>query len=131
MTPPLDKSQLQQIENILAALTQDPHVHSAALYQASGKLLSGTANNSSLLTQADSNLLVYVHNLQHQQQITGFLKLVLYKDKVLAHPQEFRQQQLQRIPFMLFLALLMGVLLTRAFYKLKYKHYSVKKEYHS
>jgi len=129
MKPPLNKS--QQLESILAALTQDPHVHSATLYQATGKLLLGSADNQPLLEQQDNNLLVYIHNLQHDDQIAGFLKLVLYKDKVLAHPQKFRQQQLQRIPFMLFLALLMGILLTRAFYKLKYKHYSVKKEYHS
>lgn len=131
----IDSPDQQPINEVLLSLQQDLHVQSAAMFKANGELLAGSNEHLNLVdyyqTEDNDDLLIYVHTIKQDHQIKGFLRLLLHRDKVVALSQEFQQQQQQQIPLMLSLALLMGILITRAFYKLKYKHYSIKKEYHS
>lgn len=115
---------LDRIEKILNNLAKDPHVHSAALYTAQGELLLQTAGNESLVALYKQvsvpELLVYIENIELNDNIAAYLRLMLKKDKVNEFQKQYQLNSRQQTELLLAIALLAGLLLARTFYKLKY-----------
>ncbi|WP_168171549.1 AhpA/YtjB family protein [Lacimicrobium sp. SS2-24] len=112
------------IQQLLDQLATDPHVQSVSLHDARGRMLN-TAGTDTPITdlftqQQTAHSLVYVQEILHQQELQGYLRLVLDRQRVLQHQNSLVQHYSQQTQILMLLAFAIGILLTRAFYKLRY-----------
>ena len=119
------------LENDSIALSQqldyivtDPHVAGVSLFDNKGRILAD--NNTALSVVAtykskDISPLVFVQNITHNEQTIGFLSIVLKEKEVMAYHSEYQKQLNQQIQMLMILAAIAGILITRAFYKVRYR----------
>ena len=108
----------------LSYLASDPHVESVTLYDEKGRLLAD--NNTSASVVATFKLkpftpLVFVRKITHQQQTIGYLSLILNEQTIMANHTEYQHQLNQQLQMLMVLAAIFGIVMTRAFYKLRYR----------
>ena len=65
--------------------------------------------------------LVFVQNITHNEQTIGFLSIVLKEKEVMAYHSEYQKQLNQQLQMLMILAAIAGILITRAFYKFRYR----------
>ncbi|MDN4500876.1 AhpA/YtjB family protein [Alteromonadaceae bacterium BrNp21-10] len=125
ITDKLVNNELDSISQQLQYLQTDPHIRSVALFSDQGKMLLGTDDEAPIIEllqqEENSDLLVYVQEIVHEQKVIGYLRVLLWRDKVLQYYRQYQQEILYQAMLLVILALLVGVLLTRGFYKIKYK----------
>jgi membrane protein len=110
----------QQISYIAA----DPHVAGVSLFDNKGRMLADNNSASSVVTAYKSNTnspLVFVQNISHNQQIIGYLSIILKEKEVMAYHSEYQKQLNQQVQMLMILAAIAGILITRAFYKVRYR----------
>jgi membrane protein len=110
----------QQLDYIVA----DPHVAGVSLFDNKGRIL--VDNNSALSVVAafkskGISPLVFVQNITHNEQVIGFLSIVLKEKEVMAYHSEYQKQLNQQVQMLMILAAIAGILITRAFYKVRYR----------
>ena len=116
-----DSQELSQQLNYIIA---DPHVAGVSLFDNKGRILAD--NNSALSVVAAFKLkglspLVFVKNITHNEQTIGFLSIVLKEKEVMAYHSEYQKQLNQQVQMLMILAAIAGILITRAFYKVRYR----------
>jgi membrane protein len=118
------------VSEVVNNLQGDIHVHSAALYALNGKLVAKSSGSQSLLniykTQPEFEPLVYVSELYNEGQPVGYLRLLLDEDKVMRHHNYFQEALRQQIQIIFIMALAMGFITARAFYKFRYRHIALR-----
>ena len=119
------------LENDSIALSQqldyivtDPHVAGVSLFDNKGRILAD--NNTALSVVAtykskDISPLVFVQNITYNEQTIGFLSIVLKEKEVMAYHSEYQKQLNQQLQMLMILAAIAGILITRAFYKFRYR----------
>ena len=119
------------LENDSIALSQqldyivtDPHVAGVSLFDNKGRILAD--NNTALSVVAtykskDISPLVFVQNITYNEQTIGFLSIVLKEKEVMAYHSEYQKQLNQQVKMLMILAAIAGILITRAFYKVRYR----------
>ena len=65
--------------------------------------------------------LVFVQNITHEQQVIGYLSIILKEKEVMAYHSEYQKQLNQQVQMLMILAAISGILITRAFYKFRYR----------
>lgn len=126
----INKEHRSVVDNVVNNLQQDMHVHSAALYALNGKLVTKSQDSQSLLnlyqTQPEFEPLVYVSELHKDGQPVGYLRLLLDEDKVMRHHNYFQEALRQQIQILFVMALALGFIVARAFYKFRYRHIALR-----
>jgi membrane protein len=116
-----DTDRLNQQLSFIAA---DPHVAGVTLFDDKGRVL---LDNTSTLSVVDAykintiSPLVFVQNITHDQQIIGYLSIILKEKEVMAYHSEYQKQLNQQVQMLMILAAIAGILVTRAFYKVRYR----------
>jgi membrane protein len=116
-----DTDKLSQQLSFIAA---DPHVAGVTLFDDKGRVL---LDNTSTLSVVDAykinaiSPLVFVQNITHDQQIIGYLSIILKEKEVMAYHSEYQKQLNQQVQMLMILAAIAGILVTRAFYKVRYR----------
>jgi membrane protein len=108
----------------LSYLASDPHVESVTLYDEKGRLLAENNTSTSVVATfklKPFNPLVFVRKITHQQQTIGYLSLILNEQAVMAFHSEYQHQLNQQLQMLMVLAAIFGIVMTRAFYKLRYR----------
>jgi membrane protein len=114
----------QALNQQLSYIVADPHVVAVSLFDNKGRMLAD--NNSSLSVveayQSKSiSPLVFVQNIIHNEQTIGFLNIILIEKKVMAYHSEYQKQLNQQVQMLMILAAIAGILISRAFYKIRYR----------
>ena len=116
-----DSEKLSQQLGFIAA---DPHVAGVTLFDNKGRMLA--ANNSATSVVATYKLhtlspLIFVENIYHNQQVIGYLSITLNEQEVMEYHSEYQEQLNQQLQMLMVLAAIVGILITRAFYKVRYR----------
>lgn len=117
----IDPEKLSQQLNYIIA---DPHVAGASLFDNKGRMLVDNDSALSVVSAYKSNTispLVFVKNITHNEQVIGYLSIILKEEKVMAYHNEYQNQLNQQLQMLMILAAIAGILSTRAFYKLRYR----------
>ena len=105
-------------------IVSDQHVLSASLYDKKGQLLADNNTASSIVAAHrlnPDNPLVFVQNIVYQEQIIGYLSVMLKEQEVMKYHSEYQKQLNQQVQVLMLLALGAGMLIARAFYKFRYR----------
>jgi len=114
----------EKLSQQLSYIVADPHVAGASLFDNKGTVLADNNSASSVVAAYKLKTispLVFVHNITHNQQIIGYLSIILKEKEVMAYHSEYQKQLDQQVQMLMILAAIAGILLTRAFYKVRYR----------
>lgn len=130
LAEPVVNQDTQAIQKHLSYLVEDNYVAGAALYDQKGQLLQEKGDQPSIVTQLKTESpppLVFIQTILSQQdEILGYLRLVLDEERVMQYHFDYQQQMTQQIEVLLILAAIIGLIITRAFYTVKYRQYRTK-----
>ena len=111
----------------LSHLANDPYVSGVALYNQKGQLIEERDNDVSLLARYQLNPavpLVFIQDIRNSDNdIMGYLRIVLDESKVMQFHFDYQQQVLQQLEVLLVLAAILGFIICRAFYTFRYRQY--------
>jgi membrane protein len=116
-----DTDRLNQQLSFIAA---DPHVAGVTLFDDKGRVLLDNISTLSVVDAYKINTispLVFVQNITHDKQIIGYLSIILKEKEVMAYHSEYQKQLNQQVQMLMILAAIAGILVTRAFYKVRYR----------
>ena len=114
------------ISQHLDFLVNDPHVSGVALYNNKGQLLDERKSGTSVLASyrlEKKTPLVFVQNISLDGKISGYLRLMINEEMVMQYHSEYQKQLTQQVQVLMLLAATLAILLTRIFYKLRYRKY--------
>jgi membrane protein len=118
------KNNLDQLSQQLNFIAADQHVAGVTLFDNKGRVLSDNNSTLSVVDAYKANAispLVFVQNITHNDQIIGYLSIILKGKKVMAYHSEYQKQLNQQVQMLMILAAIAGILVTRAFYKVRYR----------
>lgn len=127
--PLLAENDIESIEPVMAQLITDPHVSHAALYNYRGQILSSTSNEASIVASYRlKNLmpLVFVQDILHEGRLVGYLRLYLEEQQVMQYHDEYQARLFEQQLVLMLLAAAAGLILTRAFYKMRQRRFKQK-----
>jgi membrane protein len=116
-----DSEKLSKQLNYIAA---DPHVAGVSLFDNKGRVLADNNSATSVVAAYKLNTispLVFVQNIIHEKQVIGYLSIILKEKEVMAYHSEYQKQLNQQVQMLMILAAIAGILITRAFYKVRYR----------
>jgi membrane protein len=125
LTQPLISNDSQAMSEQLEFAAADPHVTGVALYNVKGQLIDERKNGASVLARhqlEQQTPLVFVEEIKYEGQILGYFRLMLSEQKVMEFHEQYQQQFFQQLQVLMLLAAAGGLLLTRAWYKFRYRH---------
>lgn len=126
LAPALTEQNKESVSQYLAYLVQDPHVSSAAVFGPKGQALDITQANLSLLTNfrlRQKLPLVFVQEIVFDDKIRGYLRISLDEGQVMRYHDEYQRQLFEQMFVLMLLSGVAGLLVMRAFYKFRYRHY--------
>lgn len=126
LTQPLMAKDSQAMDRQLAFLAVDPHVTGVALYNVKGQLIDERKNAGSVLAryQLEQQMpLIFIEEIRFEGQKRGYVRLMLSEQKVMEYHGQYQQQIFQQLQVLMLLAAAGGLLLTRAWYKFRYRHF--------
>jgi membrane protein len=118
------KNDTKSLSQQLSYIADDPHVAAVSLFDNKGRILADNNAAASVVAAYKSDTispLVFVKNITHNQQVIGYLSLILKEKEVMAYHSEYQNQLNQQVQMLMILAAIAGILLTRAFYKVRYR----------
>jgi membrane protein len=118
------ENNLEKLNQQLSYIATDPHVASVSLFDNKGRMLADNNQALSVVNAYKSNTispLVFVQSIIHNQQTIGYLSLILKEKQVMAYHSEYQKQLNQQLQMLMILAAIAGILITRAFYKVRYR----------
>lgn len=119
---PLVKEDQSQLSHYVTLINQGMFVKEAALFDELGVRYAQREEPLSivqLMTQSDVEPLVFVEDIVYEGDTRGYIKLVLDKQAITAHHQEFNQNQLSQSILMVVLSIVAACLATRLFYTIR------------
>ena len=114
----------EKLSQQLSFIVADPHVAGVSLFDNKGRVLADNNSTSSVVAAyklGTISPLVFVQSITYDQQIIGYLSIVLKEKEVMAYHSEYQNQLNQQVQMLMILAAIAGILLTRAFYKVRYR----------
>jgi membrane protein len=118
------ENNLEKLNQQLSYIATDPHVAGVSLFDNKGRMLADNNQTLSVVNAYKSNTispLVFVQSIIHNQQTIGYLSLILKEKQVMAYHSEYQKQLNQQLQMLMILAAIAGILITRAFYKVRYR----------
>ncbi len=124
---PLIDNDTVRIEQLLTIIMNDPHVEAVAVYDQYGQQVAqqGTVDTivEKYLDDEHDTPLVFVKDIHVEKQIYGYVRLLLNEQSVMALHSEYQSQLRQQTQVLGMLAALAALLITRVFYKVRYRRY--------
>ena len=114
----------EKLSQQLSYIAADPHVVGVSLFDNKGRMLANNSSVPSVVAAYKLNTispLVFVKKMTHKQQTIGYLSIILKEKKVMAYHSEYQKQLNQQLQMLMVLAAIAGILITRAFYKVRYR----------
>ena len=114
----------EKLSQQLSYIVADPHVAGVSLFDSRGRVLADNDSTSSVVAAYKLNAispLVFVQSITHNQQVIGYLSIILKEKEVMAYHSEYQKQLSQQVQMLMILAAIAGILITRAFYKIRYR----------
>lgn len=114
----------EKLSKQLNYISADPHVAGVSLFDNKGRVLADNNSAASVVAAYKLNTispLVFVQNITHEQQVIGYLSIILKEKEVMAYHSEYQKQLNQQVQMLMILAAIAGILITRAFYKVRYR----------
>lgn len=112
---------ITNIENVLKVLTSEPHIINLAVFNSDGKYIAPLPKIPSIIELSKSDTLTpltFVEDIHNEDGILlGYVNIHMNTNVVLENPLTLRSQLLFILLILLGLALVVGVYMTRAFYK--------------
>lgn len=127
LVTPLIQKDPKELTHLLQQWVTDPNVLSIAVHDQTGQLLEQQGDYIPLLSRYHGQQelpLIFVEDIRSEQQIYGYVRLMLSGEKVMAYHSEYQRQLRQQLEMFILLAACGALILTRAFYKLRYRNYS-------
>lgn len=126
LVPVLENDQDDLLQRYLTDINEGVLVKSAVLFDAQGVRLSSDDDFISVVDlhiSPETGSLVFVESIQDSgQNILGYIKIVLDRDKVVSHHQQYNRGQFSQTLIIVILSMLIACLLTRMFYKFRFRH---------
>lgn len=120
-----------KMQLIIDAIVNDQHVLAATIFDAEGReVISNPADKHFLRLYANHVELVpltFVSEITYEGHKLGYLRLILDGSLTNGSIEQLNNAYLQRVQVMMLLALLVGIILTRSFYKWRMKSMKLKK----
>lgn len=117
----------ERVNSLLNALIADPYVVDARLFDKNGLTIAPDKLPTTMLeyvAREDLAILTRVVALNVNEELVGYLRILVNQNALSAFPQS-TQQQWQKVSLLLLLAgLIVGGYVTRLFYKLRARHFS-------
>ena len=112
---------ITNIENVLKVLTSEPHIINLAVFNSDGKYIAPLPKIPSVIELSKSDRLTpltFVEDIHNEDGVLlGYVNIHMNTNAVLENPLTLRSQLLFILLILLGLALILGVYMTRAFYK--------------
>ncbi|MEP4889886.1 MAG: AhpA/YtjB family protein [Aliiglaciecola sp.] len=126
IAPHLQEQQNDKILRYINLLSQDQHVAGVSVYNRLGEVVESNEQNASVLASyliEDEFPLVFVEEVFLEDKLLGYVRLLLDKQQVMLYHLEYQNQIYKQLLMLMLVAGLVGLLLTRAYYKLRFRHY--------
>lgn len=123
---PLKENNMTALMQRLEALGEDPHVSGAAVFGRQGQIVENLNGNVSVLADFrlnDEKPLVFIREITSGGEILGYLRLLLDEEQVMVYHSDYQRQIYEQLLVLMMLAGAVGLLICRAFYKFRYRHY--------
>ncbi|GMM68778.1 hypothetical protein MTsDn1_20730 [Alteromonas sp. MTD1] len=112
---------ITNIENVLKVLTSEPHIIGLAVFNSDGKYIAPLPKIPSVIELSKNDTLTpltFVEDIHNEDgALLGYVNIHMNTNAVLENPLTLRSQLLFILLILLGLALVVGVYMTRAFYK--------------
>lgn len=122
LSSPLQKGEIENIENYVSTIETDSFVKGASLYDELGKTIKSFDENYSTIEEfrvLEQPPLIFVEDILHQDTTIGYVKLLLDRDAIIKHHKAFNQTQLVQTALIMLLTALCAIIITRLYYKVK------------
>ncbi len=123
---PLKSKDEELVAHYINVINDGKFVEGAVLFDSTGMRLSQHESIVSvveMVNDADVAPLVFVEDIVDDSlQILGYIKLVLNREEITQHHQDFNRGQLSQTFVVILLTMIISCLLTRMVYKFRYRH---------
>lgn len=123
---------IPHIEQALTSMVEDPHVVAAAIYGPQGQRLAQYPTEQNLLTlhqpSGHKSPLIFVQEINHEQHIRGYIRLMLDEDRVLTNINALQQNNRYLLLLVGILTLLISIVCTRRLMNWSHKKASAKEK---
>lgn len=122
----LPAKDMDEVKRLLMAISDDPHVLTAAVFNDKGQILDSTNASVSLLATyqlSSEKPLVFIEEIASKGKIYGYLRVLLDEREVMRFHGDYQTQLIQQQLILMLLGCAGGVLLARAFYKFRLRYY--------
>lgn len=113
----------EQIEKIASVLVNEPHILALAVFDKEGRYIAPYPKIESIVTLSktkDVTPLSYVAPIENNEGVViGYVNIHMNTDAMLESPLTLRYQLTTIACILVFLALMMGIYITRGFYKFR------------
>lgn len=126
---PVANDDKEAIAAYVSKINADDFITGSALYDAQGKSIMSSSDQDysmlSLFRVSQEQPLVFIEDIVLDDNVVGYVKLVLDREMVIKHHQEFNQNQLLQTLMIMFLTAIFAALLTRLYYKIKANYHAL------
>lgn len=123
LAPALSSNDITELENLATIAVSDPAVMSVSIFDSKGKYIAPLPRGESVVTVTRENPIPPVTYLEviegDEGQTLGYLSVNIDTDYILDNPLTLRQQQVFIAILIIALALIVGIYITRGFYKFR------------
>lgn len=122
LSQPMSEEDEQIISPYIDILNEGMFIEGAAVFDDVGVRISDTQETFSIITmvkESDYEPLVFVEDIIFEGQTLGYVKLILNREEITRHHRSFNRNQFSQNVLVIILAVIISVLSTRLFYKIK------------
>ncbi|GAB5381728.1 MAG: hypothetical protein Alis3KO_22190 [Aliiglaciecola sp.] len=122
----VEQRNFKAISAHLKLIANDPHIFGVSVYSEKGVIIESNEQNKSVLANFilnDQAPLVFVEEIQGENGIIGYLRLLLDTSQVMLYHDDYQTQLYKQLLALMMLAGLAGLLVARAYYKIRFRHY--------
>lgn len=122
----VEQKNSQAIRTHLELIAADPHIYGVSVYSDKGVVIESNEQNKSVLANFilnEQTPLVFVEEIRSEKGTIGYLRLLLDSQQVMLFHDDYQSQLYKQLLVLMMLAGLAGLLVARAYYKIRYRHY--------
>ncbi|MGQ8365069.1 AhpA/YtjB family protein [Glaciecola sp. 1036] len=123
---PMENKQDDLLTYYVEVINQGRFVEGAVIFNKLGERINqplGMMSVVDIISKKNTAPLVFVEDIvDSNNQVIGYIKLILNREEVTQHHRNFSQGQLSQTAVIIVLTVILSILLTRLFYKFRYRH---------
>lgn len=126
LSPALADNHQEELQRQIQLLIEDTHVYSATVHDTKGRVIMTSREVQTILPDVlgdEFRPLIFVEEIRSDGDIIGYLRLILIEQEVMRFHDDYQLQLFEQLVVLMLLAGAGGLLIARAFYKFRYRHY--------